>query len=121
MDVMTFIKALVDDERSSVVICDLNHTIVYMNKFAKEKHHKDLTGTSLMNCHNEDSRKKIEKTIEWFKESKNHNQVYEFHNEKENRDGYMVALRDADGNLIGYWEKHMYRNADNGKFYDYHR
>ena len=33
-------------------------------------------------------------------------------NDKENKDVYMVALRDDDGTLIGYYEKHEYRNRE---------
>ena len=35
------------------------------------------------------------------------NIVYTFHNEKQDKDVQMVALRD-DGKLIGYYEKHYY-------------
>ena len=35
----------------------------------------------------------------------------------QNKDVYMVALRDA-GKLIGYYEKHEYRNAEMMKLYD---
>ena len=30
----------------------------------------------------------------------------------------MVALRDTDGALIGYYEKHEYRNRETAKLYD---
>ena len=40
-------------------------------------------------------------------------------NEKQNKDIYMVALRDRDGALIGYYEKHEYRNAETAERYDY--
>ncbi|EKC69670.1 hypothetical protein LEA_08169, partial [human gut metagenome] len=39
------------------------------------------------------------------------------HNEKQNKDVYMVALRDADKKLIGYYEKHEYRNKENMEKY----
>lgn len=119
MDVSVFIKSVLDGEQSAVVLCDLNHTIVYMNPFAINRYHGDLTGKSLLNCHNADSCKKIEDSIKWFKADKTHNQVFEFHNDKENRDVYMIALCDDSGELIGYWEKHMYRTPDTGSFYDY--
>lgn len=35
----------------------------------------------------------------------------------ESKDVYMVALRD-EGELIGYYEKHEYRNAETMKPYD---
>lgn len=31
---------------------------------------------------------------------------------------YMVALRDDAGKLIGYYEKHEYRNRETMKIYD---
>lgn len=119
MNLEIFYKAVLDGEQSAVVLCDLNHIIVYMNKFAIDRYHGDLTGKSLMNCHNEDSREKIERTLEWFKKDQANNQVHEAYNEKENKDLYLVALRDENKNLIGYWEKHSYRNRDMGEFYDY--
>ena len=39
-------------------------------------------------------------------------------NDEENKDVYTVALRDDDGNLIGYYEKHEYRNNETAKLYD---
>lgn len=119
MEKMKFIKAVLDGEQSAVVLCDLNHKIVYMNPFAINRYHKDLTGQSLLNCHNADSVEKIEKTLEWFRKDKNNNQVFEFYKEKDNRDAYMIALRDEEGELIGYWEKHCYRNVETDKPYNY--
>ena len=49
--------------------------------------------------------------------NESHNIVYTFHNEKQNKDVYMVALRD-EGKLIGYYEKHEYRDAETMKQYD---
>ena len=44
--------------------------------------------------------------------------MYTFRNEKENKDVYMIALRDDEGELIGYYEKHEYRNIETMKLYD---
>jgi hypothetical protein len=44
--------------------------------------------------------------------------VHTFRNEKENKDVYMIALRDDEGELIGYYEKHEYRNIETMKLYD---
>ena len=59
----------------------------------------------------------INKVVDWFKASKKNNLVYTFYNQKENKDVYMVALRD-DGELIGYYEKHEYRDKETMKMYD---
>ena len=116
-----FFQSVIEQDRSAVVICNLEHEIIYMNPSAIENYRKwggrELLGQSLLNCHNQQSRDKIEKVIEWFKTSKEHNMVYTFYNQKQNKDVYMVALRDQD-RLIGYYEKHEYRNAETMKFYD---
>ena len=92
-----------------------------MNKKANDfysKKGKQLLGTNLLDCHNDDSKEKIYKVLDWFKKDINNNIVHTFYNEKENKDVYMIALRDKNSNLIGYYEKHEYRNIDNSKFYD---
>jgi hypothetical protein len=78
-----------------------------------------LVGRDLLACHNADSQEKIRQTVAWFGQDPAHNIVFTFHNEKENKDVYMVALRDTDGTLIGYYEKHCYRNAETAKQYDF--
>ena len=70
-----------------------------------------------MDCHNPESREKIQQVVDWFKADENHNIVYTFHNEKQNKDVYMVALR-YEGELIGYYEKHEYRNRETMNLYD---
>ena len=115
-------KSVLEADRAAVVICDLEHTIIYMNPVAIERYAKwggkDLMGKSLLNCHNEKSCEMIQKVLEWFKASKDNNIVYTFFNQKENKDVYMVALRNEEGNLIGYYEKHEYRNRETMKMYD---
>ncbi len=115
-------KSVLEADRSAVVLCDLEHTIVYMNPAAKARYANSggaaLVGRSLMDCHNERSRGIIARVVEWFRASADNNLVYTFHNEKENKDVYMVALRNDDGDLIGYYEKHEYRNRETMKLYD---
>lgn len=116
MELSTFFKSVIDQDTSSVVLCDLNHTILYMNPAAIRNYAKrggeKLIGQSLLDCHNPHSRELIKKTVAWFEESREHNRVFEFHHEKDNRDVYTVALRDGSGQLIGYYEKHEYRNPE---------
>lgn len=115
-------KSVLEHDRAPVVICDLNHTIVYMNPAAQEKYFKsggkELVGKSLLNCHNEKSSMMINRILSWFNESTANNMVFTFRNDKENKDVYMVALRDENKKLIGYYEKHEYRNAESADLYD---
>ena len=45
--------------------------------------------------------------------------MYTYRNDKENKDVYMVALRDGDGTLIGYYEKHEYRDREAMGLYEF--
>ncbi len=121
-DISELLRSVLEADRAPVVVCDLDHTIVYMNPVAIERYAKrggkDLIGRSLLNCHNDKSCELINKVLDWFRESKDNNIVYTFKNKKENKDVYMVALRNAEGDLIGYYEKHEYRTPETMKLYD---
>ncbi len=119
MELSKLFKSVLEQDRAPIVICDLEHRIVYMNPVAKERYHKDLTGQSLKKCHNEKSNAMIDEIVAWFSKSADNNIVYTYNNEKENKDVYMVALRDEDGALIGYYEKHEYRTKETGKLYEF--
>lgn len=112
-------KSILEQDTAPIVVCDLDDIIVYMNPSAIERYHKDLTGSNLKNCHNAKSNDMIEKVLAWFKESKGNNIIYTYHNDKENKDVYMVALRDDNGELIGYYEKHEYRNRETDTLYNF--
>lgn len=118
-----YFKSIIDADRQAVVICDLNHTIIYMNPSAITRYAKrggeKLIGKSLLNCHNKKSGEIINKVISWFNKSTENNIIYTFYNDKENKDVYMVALRDENGSLIGYYEKHEIRNNETMKLYDF--
>ena len=97
---VSFYKSIVDQDRASVVICNLKHEIIYMNPAAVTSYAKrggdKLIGRSLLDCHNPESRDKIRQVVDWFAVDESHNIVYTFHNEKQNKDVYMVALRNMN-------------------------
>lgn len=123
MELSKYFKSIIDQDKCAVVICNPRHEILYMNPAAAMRYAKrggqDLVGKSLMDCHNSQSVEKIRKVVSWFAESPEHNIIYTSRNEKENKDVYMVALRDDDGSLIGYYEKHEYRGQETAKLYDF--
>lgn len=125
MELSKYMKSIIDMDRASVVICDLDHNIIYMNPAAIKRYEKrggaDLIGRSLLNCHNEQSNAIIKNVVAWFGESTDHNMIYTYYNEKENKDVYMVALRDDENTLIGYYEKHEYRDRETAKLYDFNQ
>ena len=118
-------KSVLETDRAAIVICDLDHKIIYMNPTAINRYAKwggrNLMGQNLLDCHNDKSREMIIKVVDWFKVSKDNNIVYTSYNEKENKDVYMVALRNETGELIAYYEKHEYRNRETMKMYDMER
>ena len=122
IDLYQVFKSVLEADRAAVVICDLDHRIIYMNPAAIGRYVKwggeALLGKSLLDCHNEKSREMIHKVVGWFQASKDNNLVYTSYNEKENKDVYMVALRDDSGELIAYYEKHEYRNRETMKMYE---
>lgn len=106
------LKSVLDQDTAPVVVCNIEDIIVYMNPSAVAHYHKDLTGKSIKDCHPPKANEMIDKVVVWFKENKDNNIIYTYRNDKENKDVYMVALRDDDGTLIGYYEKHEYRNRE---------
>lgn len=112
-------KSIIEQNREPIVVCDIQSVIVYMNPAAISQYHRDLTGQSLKACHNEESNQKIDAVLCWFQKSKDNNLVFTYHDPKKNKDVYMVALRDDDGKLIGYYEKHEYRTCETANPYHF--
>ena len=122
MELNAFFKSVVDQDPQAIVICDPQHIILYMNPAAQAKYAKrgcpPPVGRSVLDCHSPASRERIDRVVKWFAESPEHNLIYTFHKTPDNIDLYMVALRDADGKLIGYYERHESRNPETRKRYD---
>ena len=84
LQMASFYKSIVDQDRSSVVICNLKHEIIYMNPVAVQRYAKrggaELIGKSLLSCHNAKSNELIQRVIDWFRESPEHNIIFTTHN-----------------------------------------
>lgn len=111
-----YLRSIVEQDSAPIVVCDLQHTVVYMNPAAVRRYAKHggaaLIGKSLLDCHNTHSNEKIRQAVLWFAAAPEHNRLFTYHNPKENRDTYMIALRDEAGRLVGYYEKHEYRTPE---------
>lgn len=123
MDLNVFLRSIIDQDLAPVIVCDLNHRIIYMNPSAVKTYEnrggESLVGRNLLECHSPNSAFKITEVLHWFADSKENNRIHTFYDEKNNKDGYMIALRDDDSNLIGYYEKHEYRRKDETPFYSF--
>lgn len=113
-----FFKSIIDQDTAPIVVCDTESVIVYMNPSAVKRYHRDLTGHSLKGCHSAKSNEMIDRVLSWFGKSKDNNILFTYHNDKENKDVYMVALRNDDGSLIGYYEKQEFKNRETAAPYD---
>lgn len=116
MEIYEHFKSRVDQDTSAEVICDTAHKIIYMKPVACQRYSKYggrlLVGKNLLNCHNDRSKEMINRVLDWFRTNTANNSVHTYYNEKENKDVYMIALRNEQGTLIGYYEKHEYRDRD---------
>ena len=121
MELTPFFKSVLEQDDAPVVLCDLAHTILYMNPSAVLHYQRQggaaLVGKNLLACHSPAANRKIMEVLAYFASSPEHNKVYTFRNTEENKDVYMIALRDENGTLIGYYEKHVYRTPETGALY----
>ncbi|MCC8192479.1 MAG: PAS domain-containing protein [Ruminococcus sp.] len=115
-DLNMFFKGIIDIDEKAIVICNLSHTIIYMNPAAEKQYEKSgggaLVGHSIFDCHNPHSKEIILKNINAMKADKLLNKIFEFHKDRNgcNDDVYCQAIRDENGELIGYYEKFEDKN-----------
>ena len=121
MDASYYVERLIDTKPTPVVICDLEYRIVFMNTCAKERYRRangeDIVGKKLHAFVDIETLSKIDMVVEWFKESKDNNKVFTQHTES-NTDVYFIAIRDLDGELIGFTDIFEERDPDHGETYD---
>ncbi|HUU95145.1 MAG TPA: PAS domain-containing protein [Phycisphaerae bacterium] len=96
--------ASLDSIKDPVLFADTQHVIRYMNK-AAIAHFDDgaaLLDRSLLDCHNQNSRRKIIEISAAMQASEDERLI----NEDDKQRIYMRAVRDADGKLLGYYERY---------------
>jgi DUF438 domain-containing protein len=102
-----FIHCIIDQFKYPIVFVDTTHTIRYVNRVANEKNKAkgrgELLNTSIFECHNSASNEKIRDYYEQFK--KGANEFFLTIN-KRNQKVFMVAVRDENNELIGYYERY---------------
>ena len=93
--------------KNPIVFTDCDHIIRYMNQ-AAIKHYKEgdgLLNTSLLDCHNQESVKMIYEVFHKLKSGVEEQLI------TDNKDHkiYMRAVRNAKGELIGYYERYHWK------------
>ncbi len=98
------LAGILDAYAYEIVFVDRDHIVRYMNKTAKERYGERVQiGQSLFNCHNENSRKKIEEFLK--RADQGEDEMFETLNQKTGEREFFVPVR-VDGQVIGYFERH---------------
>lgn len=113
MEESKLLKHIVDSINHQIVFVDTNHVIRYLNKSAEEEYYgrrklKTLIGRPLFSCHPPYAIPTIENAFEKLKNGEN--EVYLYFDKKKENDLYLVAVRDENEKLIGYYERFEKKN-----------
>lgn len=99
------LKAILDSWPYEVVFVDRTHTVRWMNRTAKKRYgQRVIIGRSLFNCHNESTKQKIENFLKRADEGED--EMFETYNRKTGEREFFVPVRNDEGIVIGYFERH---------------
>ena len=100
----TLMAAILDSLKDPLLFADTEHTIRYMNRAAIAHYDEgeSLIGRSLLDCHNEQSQQKIIEILAAMQAGEEERLITD--NEKHRI--YMRAVRGADGQVLGYYERY---------------
>ena len=120
-DISDFFVSYAETEDFPLVMCDLDYRITYINPAAAKAYEnyggRDLVGRSLSVFMDEEARSKVDMVIEWFKEDREHNCLLAVQDNRSDKDIYMCALRNGNGELIGFCSRHRSRIKDSAEPY----
>ncbi|WP_303838102.1 hypothetical protein [Ruminococcus flavefaciens] len=119
-ELLDFFKGIIDSEEGPIVLCNLDYRIIYENPAALSYYSSisPITGRLLSTIMDEEMMSKVVMSVEWFKEDTKNNKVFAFHDKKNNMDMYILAIRNTNGELIGFYGRREDRNPDSGKEFD---
>ena len=99
------LEAILDAYAYEVIFVDRTHIVRYMNKTAKVRYgNRVIIGNSLFNCHNENTRGKIEEFLR--RADAGEDEMFQVLNGKTGEREFFVPVRDKEGKVIGYFERH---------------
>jgi len=101
----TILAAILDSLKAPVLFADEEHITRYMNKAAIAFYEggESLIGRSLLECHNEESQQKMIEILEAMQTRGEEEQLIA---DEEDHRIFMRAIRDADGQVLGYYERY---------------
>ena len=100
----TLMAQVLDSFIDPVLVADTEHTVIYMNAAAVDHYTggETLMGTSLLDCHNEDSQKVMIEVLAALRAGEEERLI----SDDEKRRIYMRAVRDEEGEVVGYYERY---------------
>lgn len=119
-ELFDFFKGIIDSEEGPIVLCNLDYRIIYENPAAMLYYTPaaPITGKLLSTLMDEEMMSKVDMSVEWFKEDRKNNKVFAFHDDTNNMDMYILAIRNTKGELIGFYGRREDRTPDQGKIFD---
>ena len=100
-----FLAAILDSLKDPVLVADPSHITRYMNKAAMAYYEEgaSLIGRSLLDCHNAESQQTMIEILTAMQSTELEEQLI---TDNEKHRIYMRAVRDADGQVLGYYERY---------------
>lgn len=100
----TLMATILDSLKNPVTFVDTEHIVRYMNKAAIAHYDEGLAliGTSVLDCHNQHSQKIIIEILAAMRNGEEERLIAD----DEKRRIYMRAVRDNEGQLLGYYERY---------------
>ncbi len=99
------LQAILDSYPYEIVFVDTNHIVQWMNQTAKKRYGNRVNvGNSLFNCHNENTKGKIESFLQRARNGES--EMFETRNHKTGEREFFTPVKDHEGNVIGYFERH---------------
>jgi hypothetical protein len=119
-ELFDFFKGIIDSEEGPIVLCNLDYRIIYENPAAMMYYAPaaPITGKLISTLMDEEMMSKVDMSVEWFKEDRKNNKVFAFHDDTNNMDMYILAIRNTKGELIGFYGRREDRTPDQGKIFD---
>jgi PAS domain S-box-containing protein len=102
-----FLRAIIESIPAEIVVIDNNHKIFLTNKFARKKYSnssiKLREENSIFACHKkEKSHRIIQNAYNELKKGKD--KVFIYDSDETGKAVYLIAVRDAEKNVVGYYE-----------------
>lgn len=112
---MEIMESILDSIEYPIIFIDINGIIKYLNKRAREEYYqrrkiRNLLGKEIYHCHPPQAKETLKKAFNDLSES-GEEELYLYESHKVKSKLYLRAVRNKDGELIGFYQR--YENSYN--------